>query len=64
MVERASVSWLAAEPVVERLQLDATSWVDIVRGFVPDADAVHDDLASTVHTALEPAHVSIWLADR
>jgi len=29
-----------------------------------DADAVHDDLASTVHTALEPAHVSIWLADR
>jgi hypothetical protein len=29
-----------------------------------DADAVHDDLASTVQAALEPAHVSIWLADR
>jgi hypothetical protein len=29
-----------------------------------DADAVHDDLASTVHAALEPAHVSIWLAER
>jgi len=29
-----------------------------------DADAVHDDLTSTVHGALEPAHVSIWLAER
>jgi hypothetical protein len=28
------------------------------------AGAVHDDLASTVHAALEPAHLSIWLADR
>jgi alkylated DNA repair dioxygenase AlkB len=45
MVERASASWLAAEPVVERLQLDEGSWIDIVRGFVRDADTVHDDLA-------------------
>ena len=29
-----------------------------------DADAVHDDLASTVQAALEPAHVSIWLSQR
>ena len=29
-----------------------------------DADAVQRDLASAVHAALEPAHVSIWLADR
>jgi hypothetical protein len=29
-----------------------------------DAEAVHDDLASTVHAALAPAHVSIWLSQR
>jgi hypothetical protein len=28
-----------------------------------DADAVQNDLASAVHAALEPAHVSIWLAE-
>jgi hypothetical protein len=29
-----------------------------------DAEAVHDDLAHTVHAALAPVHVSIWLAER
>ena len=29
-----------------------------------DADAVTEDLARSVHAALEPAHVSIWLAER
>jgi hypothetical protein len=29
-----------------------------------DADAVHDDLTRTVHAALTPVHVSIWLAER
>jgi hypothetical protein len=29
-----------------------------------DADAVTEDLARSVHTALEPAHVSVWLAER
>jgi len=29
-----------------------------------DADAVTEDLARSVHAALEPAHVSIWLAKR
>jgi hypothetical protein len=28
-----------------------------------DADAVTRDLARSVHAALEPAHVSVWLAD-
>jgi hypothetical protein len=29
-----------------------------------DAHAVTEDLARSVHAALEPAHVSIWLAER
>jgi hypothetical protein len=28
-----------------------------------DADAVTEDLARSVHAALEPAHVSIWLSE-
>ena len=41
-------SWLATEPRVERLQLDGDSWIDVVRGLVPDADSVHQDLADQV----------------
>jgi hypothetical protein len=26
-----------------------------------DMDSVRDDLASAVHQALEPAHVSVWI---
>jgi hypothetical protein len=40
--------WLAPTPSVERVQLDEWSWVDVVRGMVVDADAVHDELVSTV----------------
>ena len=29
-----------------------------------DADAVTEDLARSVHTALQPAHVSVWLSER
>ena len=29
-----------------------------------DVDAVRDDLASVVQTALEPAHVWVWTAQR
>jgi len=29
-----------------------------------DLDSVRDDLAATVQTVLEPAHVSVWLAGR
>jgi alkylated DNA repair dioxygenase AlkB len=39
---------LASDPVVERLQLDDASWVDVVRGLVPRADEVHDDLVEQV----------------
>lgn len=42
-----TTAWLAPEPVVERLQLDERSWVDVVRGLVPDAQAVHDQLVRT-----------------
>jgi alkylated DNA repair dioxygenase AlkB len=44
-----STAWLATEPVVERLQLDANSWIDIVRGLVRDADTVHEALARDAH---------------
>ncbi len=33
---------------VERVPLGRDSWVDVVRGFVPDADAVHAELEATV----------------
>jgi hypothetical protein len=29
-----------------------------------DLDSVRDDLAGVVGQALEPAHVSVWIADR
>ena len=29
-----------------------------------DLDSVRDDLASAVHQALEPAHVSVWISQR
>ena len=46
----SETSWLVAEPVVERIQLDETSWVDVVRGLLPsaEADTVHDELVATV----------------
>lgn len=43
----APTVWLAADPVVERVQLDERSWVDVVRGLVPDAQRVHDQLERT-----------------
>ena len=43
-----TTTWLAAAPVVERLELDARSWVDVVRGLVPAADEVHDELVASV----------------
>lgn len=33
---------------VKRLQLDSTSWVDVIPGLLAHADQVHDDLARTV----------------
>jgi len=43
-----TATWLAADPVVERLELADESWVDVVRGLVPQADAVHEELLATV----------------
>jgi len=49
MVEpSATTSWLATEPTVERVQLDAATWVDVVRGFLPRADEIHDALIDAV----------------
>jgi alkylated DNA repair dioxygenase AlkB len=44
------VRWIVQEPVVERLALDESSWVDVVSGLLPaaTADAVHDELAAAV----------------
>jgi hypothetical protein len=39
-------SWLVVDPVVERVELDGGSWVDVVRGLVPAADEVHDELVA------------------
>jgi alkylated DNA repair dioxygenase AlkB len=33
---------------VERITLDEDCWLDVVRGLVPDAGAVHDELAGSV----------------
>ena len=44
----ADAAWLTPEPVVERVPLDESSWVDVVRGLVPEANAVHDELVATV----------------
>lgn len=41
-------SWLAASPTVERLELGGGSWVDVARGLVPAADAVHDEIIEGV----------------
>jgi alkylated DNA repair dioxygenase AlkB len=43
-----ATTWLAEAPVVERVDLDDRSWVDVVRGLVPRADEVHDELAASV----------------
>src|SRR4051812_16031205 len=40
--------WLAADPVVERVELADRSWVDVVRGLIPAGDQVHDALIDTV----------------
>jgi alkylated DNA repair dioxygenase AlkB len=47
--ERTAPAWLAPEPVVERVALgDGRSWVDVVRGLVPDGERVHDELKASV----------------
>jgi alkylated DNA repair dioxygenase AlkB len=43
-------TFVVAEPVVERVDLDERCWVDVVRGLLPSgvADRVHDDLVEGV----------------
>jgi hypothetical protein len=44
----ANRTWLTPAPSVERVQLDESSWVDVMRGLVVDAGAVHDELVGSV----------------
>ena len=50
-----------------RARYDADTTVALFAAHLKDAlnlDSVHDDLASVVQRALEPAHVSVWIKDR
>jgi hypothetical protein len=50
-----------------RARYDADQTVTVFAARLKDAvdlDAVRDDLASVVHQALEPAHVSLWISQR
>lgn len=40
--------WIDPGAQVERVDLGPDAWVDVVRGFVPRAQEVHDDLAESV----------------
>ena len=51
----ADTSWLVADAVVERVALGTDAWVDVVRGFVPLANEVHDHLVDAV--VWEQGHV-------
>jgi hypothetical protein len=47
-----------------RARYDAELTVAVFAARLKDAvdlDSVRDDLAGVVHTALEPAHVSVWI---
>lgn len=39
---------IVSAPVVERMHLDETSWVDVVRGILAQADDVHQELVDAV----------------
>ena len=55
---------LTPHPVVERVELDGSSWLDVVRGLLLDADGVHDELVRDV--AWEQNRVfryERWIAD-
>jgi len=42
------LEWINAEATVERVDLGASSWVDVVRGFLPRADDIRDELLTSV----------------
>ncbi len=67
-VARLLLSWRRAS-IVRRQQLKwlLTETVAVFAARLKNAvdlDAVRDDLASVVHQALEPAHVSLWIRQR
>jgi len=41
-------SWVDRDAAGERVDLGGGAWVDVVRGWVPDADEVHEHLLATV----------------
>lgn len=43
-IPAGTVAWLAPSVSVERVELDDRSWIDVVRGLVPDGTRVHDEL--------------------
>lgn len=48
MTSVAPSPWIIEPVQVERVHLDETSWVDVARGFLPAADAVHDELVASI----------------
>jgi len=48
MPTETALAWLVAEPTVERIDLDATSWVDVARGLLRDPEAVYAALLADV----------------
>jgi alkylated DNA repair dioxygenase AlkB len=48
VTQTGTAAWLASDVAVERVALGTDSWVDVVRGLVPRADEVHDELVRTV----------------
>lgn len=47
-MDRTPTTWVAADATPERVELGASSWVDVVRGLLPDAQLVHDELLESV----------------
>jgi alkylated DNA repair dioxygenase AlkB len=41
-------SWVDRDAAVERVDLGGGAWVDVVRGWIPEADEVHEHLLATV----------------
>jgi hypothetical protein len=56
---------LLVDRLFNRARYDADQTVAAFAAQLKDAvdlDAVRDDLASVVHQALEPAHISLWIS--
>ena len=59
-----TTNWLAPAPVVERIPLDDACWVDVIRGIIPDAQRVHDDLVRSARWNTRRTYrYERWVAD-